>query len=118
RRQHGGDPLAHPAHDPHPSDVHGNVAQRQKPYEHEQPDRDVDPRSLHQAPSAPSGSPRMNCRTTRFGDAWMTPGGPTSTIRPSCSMATASAISKISGISWLTMTAVNRSVRWRLRTRW
>src|SRR5207245_29473 len=82
----------------------------------DQPHRHVDPRSLlHQAPSARSGSPRMNCRTTGFGDAWMTAGGPTSAIRPSCSMATVSAISKISGISWLTMTAVKRSFRWSSR---
>src|SRR5438876_641110 len=39
-------------------------------------------------------------------------------MTPSWSMATRSAISKISGISWLTMTAVKRNFRCRSRMRW
>src|SRR5437879_10324737 len=119
RRKLGGDHVAAPTEERNASEVNRKVAQCQDADQYEQPDRDVDPRSLlHQAPSARSGSPRMNCRTTGFGDAWMTAGGPTSAIRPSCSMATVSAISKISGISWLTMTAVKRSFRWSSRIRW
>src|SRR5438128_2990703 len=67
RRELGGDHVAAPAEERNVSELNRKVAQCQDADEHEQPDRDVDPPSLHQVPSALSGSPRMNCRTTGFG---------------------------------------------------
>src|SRR5205085_4295344 len=95
----------------HPAELDRKVRQGRDAEHHEQSDYNVDPRTLHQVPS---GSPRMNFWTIRFCEACSWAGGPTSTIRPSWSIATRSAISKISGISWLTMTAVKRRVRCRL----
>src|SRR5882762_3760055 len=97
--------VAPPAQERHPAELNRKIPQGHDTEHHEESDYYVDPYALHQVPS---GSPRMNFWTTRFWDACSWAGGPTSTIRPSWSMATRSAISKISGISWLTMTAVKR----------
>src|SRR6266850_3173756 len=107
--------VAPPAQERHPAELNRKIPQGHDTEHHEESDYYVDPYALHQVPS---GSPRMNFWTTRFWDACSWAGGPTSTIRPSWSMATRSAISKISGISWLTMTAVKRWRRWRSRIRW
>src|SRR3989304_3822240 len=111
RRKVDRDHVPAAAEEGNPSESNRKVPQSQDAEQHEHADRDVDARPLHQLTSARSGSPRMNWRTTRVSDSWMAAGGPTSTIRPSCSIATRSAISKISGISWLTITAVKRK-RW------
>src|SRR6267143_2023370 len=107
--------VAPPAQERHPAQLNRKIPQGHDAEHHEESDYYVDPYALHQVPS---GSPRMNFWTTRFWDAFSWAGGPTSTIRPSWSMATRSAISKISGISWLTMTAVKRNFRCRSRMRW
>src|SRR5438876_766315 len=99
RRELGEDRIATAAEERNASEFNGKIPQCQEAEQQEQSHGDVDAPSLHQVSSAPSGSPRMNRRTTGFVEAWMTAGGPTSAIRPSCSMATVSAISKISGIS-------------------
>src|SRR2546428_7685519 len=109
------DHVAPPAQERYPAQLDRKIPQGQDADHQEEAHHDVDPCALHQVPS---GSPRMNFWTTRFWDACSWAGGPTSTIRPSWSMATRSAISKISGISWLTMTAVKRWRRWRSRIRW
>src|SRR5712664_1073944 len=107
--------VAAGAQERHAPQLDRKIPQGHDAEHHEDADYYVDPCALHQVPS---GSPRMNFWTTRFWDACSWAGGPTSTMRPSCSMATRSAISKISGISWLTMTAVKRWRRWRSRIRW
>src|SRR3989441_5795981 len=99
RRELGEDRITAAAEERNASEFNGKIPQCQEAEQQEQSHGDVDAPSLHQVSSAPSGSPRMNRRTTGFVEAWMTAGGPTSAIRPSCSMATVSAISKISGIS-------------------
>src|SRR5947209_978313 len=107
--------VAPGAQERHAPQLDRKIPQGHDAEHHEDADYYVDPCALHQVPS---GSPRMNFWTTRLWDACSWAGGPTSTMRPSCSMATRSAISKISGISWLTMTAVKRWRRWRSRIRW
>src|SRR6266478_7500541 len=114
-REIHGHPVAPGAQERHAPQLDRKIPQGHHTEHHEDADYYVDSCALHQVPS---GSPRMNFWTTRFWDACSWAGGPTSTMRPSCSMATRSAISKISGISWLTMTAVKRWRRWRSRIRW
>src|SRR6267143_2698046 len=87
--------VAAGAQERHAPQLDRKIPQGHDAEHHEDADYYVDPCALHQVPS---GSPRMNFWTTRFWDACSWAGGPTSTMRPSCSMATRSAISKISGI--------------------
>src|SRR3984893_13323939 len=99
--------------------------QRDQAHEHEQAHAQIQSRSPHRVSLLPpcsagtvSTSPRMNCWTTAFAEPRTASRGPRSAMVPSWRIATRSAISKISGISWLTITAGKRNLRCRSTIRW
>src|SRR5262249_61366649 len=114
-----------PAEEIDAAELHRQPGQREDADQDEDADREIERGAPHGRPPAwaaarpgPSTSPRMNCCTMGFAEAWTAAAGPDSMMTPSWSMATWSAMVKISGISWLTITAVKRSLPWRSWIRW
>ena len=128
---HGGeiraDDVAAAAQEIDPAELHGQPSQGDQADEHEHAHAQIQCRSFHRPFSSDYRSVLRGHRLDvaldellhdRVRRAGSPRAGRPRRSAPSWSIATRSAISKISGISWLTMTAVNRNLRCSSTIRW